>query len=77
MKPKVIISLILGFIILIIIIQNVREVPTDILFWSITLPHIFLLFIVFVIGILVGMMLPGIMEKKSKKEIKDDLKKSG
>lgn len=64
MKPKLIISLILGFIILIIIIQNVREVPTDILFWSITLPHIFLLFIVFVIGILVGMMLPGLMTKK-------------
>lgn len=66
MKPKVIISLVLGIIILIIIIQNVGDVPTKILFWSITLPHIFLLFIVFVIGILVGMMLPGLMTKKSK-----------
>lgn len=64
MKPKVIISLVLGLIILIIIIQNVRPVPTEILFWSITLPHIFLLFIVFIIGILVGMMLPGLMSKK-------------
>lgn len=67
MKPKVIISLILGIIILIIIIQNVGDVPTKILFWSITLPHIFVLFIVFVIGILIGMILPGLMTKKSKK----------
>jgi uncharacterized integral membrane protein len=66
MKPKVIIGLILGIVILIIIIQNVRNVPTDILFWSITLPHIFLLFIVFAIGILVGMMLQGLMTRKPK-----------
>lgn len=64
MKPKVIISLILGIVILIIIIQNVQDVPTSILFWTINLPHIFLLFIVFAIGILVGMMLPGLMTKK-------------
>lgn len=75
MKPKVVISLILGIIILIIIIQNVRDVPTDILFWSITLPHIFLLFIVFAIGILVGMMLPGLMAKKKTEKISDPVKK--
>lgn len=71
MKPKVIISLILGITILIIIIQNVRDVPTDILFWSITLPHIFLLFIVFAIGILVGMMLPGLMAKKKTEKLSE------
>lgn len=71
MKPKVIISLILGIIILIVIIQNVQEVPTSVLFWTINLPHIFLLFIVFAIGILVGMMLPGLMTKKPK-EIKEE-----
>lgn len=69
MKPKVILSLLLGVIILIIIIQNVRDVQTDILFWTIALPHIFLLFIVFAIGILVGMMLPGILTGKKKKDI--------
>ena len=69
MKPKVIISLILGIIILIIIIQNVSDVPTKILFWTIELPHIFLLFIVFAIGILVGMMLPGFLSKKPKNEL--------
>ena len=68
MKPKVIISLVLGIVILIVIIQNVRDVPTDILFWTISLPHIFLLFIVFIIGILVGMMLPGLMSKKPEAE---------
>lgn len=68
MKPKVIISLALGIVILIIIIQNVRDVQTDILFWTISLPHIFLLFIVFVIGILVGMMLPGLLSKKPEAE---------
>lgn len=73
MKPKVIISLILGIIILIIIIQNVRDVPTDILFWSITLPHIFLLFIVFAIGILVGMMLPGLMTKKKTEKLSEPM----
>jgi len=68
MKPKVIISLVLGIVILIVIIQNVRDVPTDILFWTISLPHIFLLFIVFIIGILVGMILPGLMSKKAEAE---------
>lgn len=71
MKPKVIVSLVLGIVILIVIIQNVRDVPTDILFWTISLPHIFLLFIVFIIGILVGMMLPGLMSKKPETEQKD------
>lgn len=71
MKPKVIISLVLGIVILIIIIQNVRDVQTDILFWTISLPHIFLLFIVFIIGILVGMMLPGLMSKKQEVEKKN------
>jgi uncharacterized integral membrane protein len=71
MKPKVIISLVLGIVILIVIIQNVRDVPTDILFWTISLPHIFLLFIVFIIGILVGMMLPGLMSKKQEAEKKN------
>ena len=68
MKPKVIVSLVLGIVILIVIIQNVRDVPTDILFWTISLPHIFLLFIVFIIGILVGMILPGLMSKKAEAE---------
>jgi uncharacterized integral membrane protein len=71
MKPKVIISLVLGIVILIVIIQNVRDVPTDILFWTISLPHIFLLFIVFIIGILIGMMLPGLMSKKQEAEKKN------
>ncbi|HSL88692.1 MAG TPA: LapA family protein [Ignavibacteriaceae bacterium] len=71
MKPKVIISLILSITILIIIIQNVRDVQTDILFWTISLPHIFLLFIVFIIGILLGMMLPGLMSKKPEAEKKN------
>ncbi|MBS4033650.1 MAG: LapA family protein [Ignavibacterium sp.] len=68
MKPKVIVSLVLGIAILIIIIQNVRDVQTDILFWTISLPHIFLLFIVFAIGIIIGMMLPGLMTKKPEAE---------
>ncbi|MFO7525705.1 MAG: DUF1049 domain-containing protein [Ignavibacteriaceae bacterium] len=75
MKPKVIISLILGIIILIIIIQNVRDVQTEVLFWSISLPHIFLLFIVFAIGILVGMMLPGLMTKKKNEKLAEPVKK--
>lgn len=75
MKPKVIISLILGIIILIIIIQNVRDVQTDILFWTIELPHILLLFLVFAIGILVGMMLPGLMSKKKTEKLAEPVKK--
>lgn len=71
MKSKVIFSLMLGLIVLIIIIQNVGDVPTKILFWSITLPHIFLLFIVFIIGILIGMMLTGLMTKKQPNELSE------
>ncbi len=74
MKPKVIISLFLGIIILIIIIQNVQPVPTSVLFWTINLPHIFLLFIVFAIGILIGMMLPGLMSKKPEAEKKNKIR---
>lgn len=71
MKPKLIFSLILGLVVLIIIIQNVGDVPTEILFWSITLPHIFLLFIVFIIGILIGLMLAGLMTKKQPKKLSE------
>ncbi|MCJ7553593.1 MAG: LapA family protein [Ignavibacteriaceae bacterium] len=71
MKLKLLFSLILGLIILIIIIQNVGDVPTKILFWSITLPHIFLLFIVFIIGLLIGIMLTGLMTKKPPKELSE------
>ena len=56
-KAKMIVSIVIGVIGLIIVFQNFQRVDTMVLFWRLTLPHIAVLGIVFVTGIILGAVL--------------------
>lgn len=66
MKAKIIITLILVGIFILFIIQNIEVVNIHFLFFSFPISQVLLLFIVFAIGIIVGMMLPGLLSAKNK-----------
>jgi len=72
MKTKVIIMLILIGIFILFIMQNMEVVQIHFLFFSFPISQVLLLFIVFAIGIIIGMMVPGILSSKQKNiEVKD------
>jgi uncharacterized integral membrane protein len=51
---KTIVAVVLGVLVLTVIFQNIRPVDTMILFWSLSLPHVVLLAIVFLLGLILG-----------------------
>ena len=53
-RAKMIVGIVVGVIGLIIVFQNFQRVDTMVLFWRMTLPHIALLGIVFVAGLISG-----------------------
>lgn len=53
-RAKMIISIVIGVVGLIIVLQNFQRVETMVLFWRLTLPHIAVLGIVFVAGFILG-----------------------
>ena len=59
--------LIILAIFVIVSLQNVEIIPVHFLFWKVDIPKLLLLIITLVIGILIGMIIPGFL-KKSKKE---------
>lgn len=66
MKTKVILTLVLVGIFILFVIQNIELVNIHFLFFSFPVSQVLLLFIVFAIGIIVGMMLPGLLSNKNK-----------
>ncbi|AFH48288.1 Hypothetical protein IALB_0576 [Ignavibacterium album JCM 16511] len=66
MKTKVIITLVLIGIFILFVIQNIEVVNIHFLFFSFPVSQVLLLFIVFAIGIIIGMMLPGLLSNKNK-----------
>lgn len=72
MKAKVVIMLILIGIFISFVIQNIEVVNIHFLFFSFPISLVLLLFIILAVGIIVGMMLPGILSSKKKTtEVKD------
>ena len=65
-KSVSILSLLAIFII--VSIQNVEVIPVHFLFWKVEISKLLLLIITFVIGILVGMIIPGFFSKSKKEE---------
>ena len=65
-KSISILSLLAIFII--VSIQNVEVIPVHFLFWKVEISKLLLLIITFVIGILVGMIIPGFFSKSKKEE---------
>lgn len=66
MKAKVIIILILIGIFISFVIQNIEIVNIHFLFFSFPISLVLLLFIIFAVGVIIGMMLPGILSSKKK-----------
>jgi uncharacterized integral membrane protein len=75
MNYKIILSLILVILVVIFIIQNAAVVEIRLFFWTITLSRALVIFLVLVIGILIGWLMCGhIAHKKMKQDVsaKDD-----
>ncbi|MGQ9642226.1 MAG: lipopolysaccharide assembly protein LapA domain-containing protein [Ignavibacterium sp.] len=66
MKAKVIIMLILIGIFILFVVQNIEIVNIHFMFFSFPVSLVLLLFIILAVGIIVGMMLPGILTSKKK-----------
>lgn len=66
MKAKVILMLILIGIFILFVVQNIEVVNIHFLFFSFPISLVLLLFIILAVGIIVGMMLPGILSSKKK-----------
>jgi len=65
--------LILIALFVILSLQNVEIIPVHFLFWKVDISKLLLLIITLVIGILIGMIIPGFL-KKSKKEEQIEVK---
>lgn len=66
MKAKIIIMLILIGVFILFVIQNIEVVNINFLFFSFQISQVLLLFIVFALGVIIGMMLPAVLSNKKK-----------
>lgn len=66
MKAKIILMLVLVGLFILFVMQNMEVVNIHFLFFSFPISLVLLLFIVFAIGIIIGMLLPGILTSKQK-----------
>jgi uncharacterized integral membrane protein len=73
MKLKNISLVILLALFIIVCIQNVEIIPVHFLFWKVEISKLLLQIITLVVGILIGMMIPGFFTK-SKKEKQIEVK---
>lgn len=63
-KAKVVLLSVILIIILIIILQNVKYVEIEVLFWTFTMPHATLLFITMMVGFVIGGIVAYMFRKK-------------
>lgn len=73
MSFKSVTLLILIGLFIIVCIQNVEKIPLHFLLWSMNISKLLLLLIILIIGLLVGMIIPG-MWRKFKEEEKIEVK---
>lgn len=57
MGPKVILGVVLSFLVVIFIVQNTEVVAVRILFWELSMSRAVLIFLVLVVGIILGWVL--------------------
>ncbi len=67
MKIKSIILLILLGLFIIVAIQNVEDIPMHTLFWSFNISKLLLLIITLLVGMFIGILIPGLLTKSNKK----------
>ena len=70
MNAKSIIMLILIGIFIVFCLQNVENITIHFIFWSFAISKLLILILTFIIGIFIGILIPGMMTKKSKPENK-------
>jgi uncharacterized integral membrane protein len=68
MKPQTIISLIIGVLITILVIQNTHSVVLNIFFWKPEIPLVILIAIVLIAGLIAGFLVKNITGAVSKKK---------
>ncbi len=68
MNIKNISIIVLLALFIILCIQNVEIIPVHFLFWKVEISKLLLLIITLVIGILIGMIIPGFFNKSKKEE---------
>lgn len=68
MKPQTIVSLVIGVLITILIIQNTHSVVLKIFFWQPEIPLIILIGIILIIGFIAGVFVKSVAGAVSKKK---------
>ncbi len=68
MNFKNISALIFLALFIIVSIQNVEVIPIHIVFWKVEISKLLIIILTLVIGILIGMMIPGLLKKSPKDE---------
>lgn len=68
MTIKSIIILLLLGIFIIVCIQNLENIQLHLLFWNFEISKLLLLLITLVVGIVTGMIIPGLFQKSKKEE---------
>jgi uncharacterized integral membrane protein len=66
-KMKFILGLIFGILVVIFIFQNIEVVQINFLFWSISVSRALMVFLIFLIGIIVGAILKSFHIDRKKK----------
>lgn len=67
MNVKSIVVLILIGLFIIVCFQNVEEIPIDFLFWSFSISKLLLLILTLIVGLFIGMLIPGFLTKSPQK----------
>jgi uncharacterized integral membrane protein len=76
-KVKFIIGIVIGILVVIFILQNTEVVEIGFLFWTISISRALMVFMVFIVGILLGAVLKGMGKKKKKKSELPKAEKNG
>lgn len=68
MNIKYILILIALGLFIIVCLQNVEQIPMHFLFWEFNISKLLLLILTLIIGIFIGMLIPGLLTKSSKQK---------
>ena len=66
MNAKSIIMLILLGLFIIFCLQNIEDITIHFIFWSFAISKLLILIIIFIIGLFIGILIPGMLTKKNK-----------
>lgn len=75
MNIKTIIGIVLLGLFIMFCLQNIGEVSIHFLFWSFPISLLLLLLIIFLIGIFIGITIPGLLTKPKKDQSKQQVNK--